>query len=387
MNTNQLVKLTQALIQRQSLSGEEGAVLNLIEAEMRTLGFDRVWVDACGSVIGMIEGAQPGPTLLFDAHVDTVGIAPGVPWHYDPFGAKLDNNAIYGRGAADMKGALAAMMVAAANVNRSQLAGRVVVCASVQEEVFEGGALKVVMDAVRPDFVVIGEATNLNLSRGGRGRAEIHLETIGRPSHSSTPKQGLNAVLEMMKVIEAIEGMVLPSRPLLGPAIMALTDIISAPYPGYSVIPSRCQVTYDRRLLPGETIDRVLQSIRDLPGLDGIHLNIRLAEGEHQTYTGAMLRGTKFFPAWEFAEDEPFVQMAFRGLQAAGLTPDFRAYQFCTNAAYSAGIAGVPTVGFGPADEPDAHVIDEHVTVESLWGAAQGYLGIIQSVLGRAPGA
>lgn len=381
MNTDQLIKLTQKLVRQQSFPGEEAPMLKLVEAEMQTLGFDRVWVDDCGNVIGVVEGAQSGPTLLFDAHVDTVGIAPGVPWHYEPFGAVIDNDAIYGRGSADMKGALAAMMMAAATVDRSQLAGRAVISASVMEEVFEGGALKAVMDDIKPDFVVIGEATNLNISRGGRGRAEIQLETIGRPSHSSAPHQGLNAVLEMTKVLQAIEGMTLPSHPLLGPAIMALTDIISEPYPGYSVIPSRCRVTYDRRLLPGETAESVLQSLRALPGLDDVKLNISLTEGEHQTYTGAMLQGTKFFPAWEYPESDPFVQMALRGVQAAGLEPDFRAYRFCTNAAYSAGVAGVPTIGFGPADEPDAHVIDEHLSLDSLVGAAKGYLGIIEATL------
>jgi putative selenium metabolism hydrolase len=250
------------------------------------------------------------------------------------------------------------------------------------EEVFEGGALRVVMDEVKPDFVVIGEATDLNLNGGGGGRAEIHLETIGRPAHSSAPQQGINAVLEMKKVIEAIEGLALPTDPRLGPAVLALTDIISEPYPGYSVIPSRCRVTYDRRLLAGETAEAVLASITELPELAGIELKARIAESEHLTYTGAVLQATKFFPAWVFPETEPFVQQALAGLQAAGLTPQIGAYRFCTNAAYSAGVAGLPTVGFGPATEADAHVVDERLSLESLITAARGYRGIIEATLG-----
>jgi acetylornithine deacetylase/succinyl-diaminopimelate desuccinylase-like protein len=237
------------------------------------------------------------------------------------------------------------------------------------------------MEELKPDLVIIGEATGLNLNRGGRGRAEIQLETIGRPAHSSAPHQGRNAVLDMVQVIQAVEGMTLPTHPLLGPAIMALTDIISEPYPGYSVIPSRCRVTYDRRLLAGETADEVLGSITGLPGLAGLTLNARLTEGEHQTYTGATVRGTKFFPAWLFPELEPFVQQALQGLRAAGLSPDIGAYRFCTNAAYSAGVAGVPTIGFGPATEADAHIVDEQLKIKELVAAAAGYRGIIEATL------
>jgi len=382
MNADRLIAFTQALVQYPSPPGQEGPVVERVVQEMHTLGYDKVWIDSHGTAIGLMEGARSGPTLLFDGHCDTVGIAPGVPWQDDPFSGKIEEGAIYGRGSADMKGALAAFVYAAASVDRTRLAGRIVVSASVLEEVFEGGALRVVMDELKPDLVIIGEATDLNLNRGGRGRAEIQLETIGRPSHSSAPHQGRNAVLDMMQVIEAIESMALPTHPLLGPAIMALTDIISEPYPGHSVIPSRCRVTYDRRLLSGETAAGVLRNISGLPDLAGIKLNARLTDGKHETYTGASVRGVKFFPAWVFPESEPFVQQTLQGLRSAGLSPKIGAYRFCTNAAYSAGVAGVPTVGFGPAAEADAHIVDERLKVRDLIAAAAGYQGIIEATLG-----
>ncbi len=111
----------------------------------------------------------------------------------------------------------------------------------------------------------------------------------------------------------------------------------------------------------------------------------RIAEGEYPTYKGSILRGPKFFPAWEFAEDHPFVQDALSGLRSAGLTPKLGAYRFCTNAAYSAGVAKVPTVGFGPATEGDAHVVDEQVTIAALQTAVRGYQGIIMATLGSKP--
>jgi putative selenium metabolism hydrolase len=381
MNKNALIDFTQRLVRQPSPSCEEGAVTQIVLDEMKRLGFDRTWVDENGSAVGLIEGARPGPTLLLDAHTDTVGIAPGSVWTREPFGAEITDACLYGRGAADMKGALAAMVHAAASVDKRVLGGKVVVSASVMEEVYEGGALKTVMDEVKPDFVVIGEASELNLVRGGRGRAEIHLETIGKPSHSSSPHLGVNAIHLMMKVIRAVDEIEMGEHPLLGPGILALTDIISEPYPAYSVIPARCKATYDRRLLPGETVEGVLGEITSLPELKDINFNAKIAEGEHHAHTGKLLTAYKFFPAWELEETHPFVQKVLSGLRAAGLDPDTRAYRFCTNAAYSIGEAGVPTIGFGPCAEGDAHVVDEKIRLEDLEKAALGYKGIIEAVL------
>lgn len=381
INFDALTQFLQSLIRVETLSGGEKPAIDLTAAEMQRLGFDRIAIDAQGNLTGVIEGGQPGPTLLFDAHCDTVGVAPGVPWQHNPFGGDIDGERMFGRGTSDMKGALAAMVHAAAAVDKIRLAGRVVISASVLEEVLEGVALSAVMAAVKPDLVVIGESTNLNLAHGGRGRAEIHLETIGRPSHSSSPQLGVNAVHLMLPAIQAIDALDLPTDPLLGPAIMALTDIISEPYPGHSVIPSRCRVTYDRRLLAGETAAGVLSQLRALPGLAGV--NVTVPTGEYAAYTGVKLTSEKFFPAWKLPADHAFVQSALAGLRASGLSPELGAYRFCTNAAYSAGVANVPTIGFGPSAEGQAHVVDEYIELTQLRAVARGYQGIIEATLGQ----
>ena len=384
IDIDRLTAFAQSLVQTRSFTGEEQSVVDRILAEMRALGFDRTWTDDNGTGVGVIEGARPGPTILLDAHCDTVGIAPGSVWTRPPFGGEIDGGYLYGRGSADMKGALAAIIHGAAAADRAKLAGRVAVSATVMEEVLEGTSLHAVMDDLRPDFVVIGEATELNLNRGGRGRAEIHLETIGEPAHSSSPQLGINAVHGMLSIIEGMEQVSLGQHPLMGPALLVLTDIISEPYPGHSVLPTRCRVSYDRRLLPGETHAGVLSAIQALRPGNGAEFRAMIAEGEHKSYTGRVLRQQKFFPAWVFAEEHPFVQSALAGLRAAGLAPTIGAYRFCTNAAYSAGQAGVPTVGFGPAAEGDAHVVDERLELAALHKAAAGYLGIIEATLGQA---
>ena len=163
------------------------------------------------------------------------------------------------------------------------------------EEVLEGVALEKVVAQTGADFVVIGEASDLQIVRGGRGRAEIHLTTTGRPSHSSAPQMGRNAVLDMMRVIAAVEDLALDEHPQMGPAIFALTDIISAPYPGHSVIPSICRVTYDRRLLPDEAAESVLADITGRPELGDIQLDARVGIGEYTSYTDILLRLRSFF--------------------------------------------------------------------------------------------
>src|SRR5215470_862780 len=103
LNIDALSQFLQALIQLPSLSGEEQPVIERVAAEMRRLNYDRVFTDANGSLIGLIEGRNSGPTLLLDAHCDTVGVAPGVPWQHDPFAGTIENGRIYGRGTSDMK--------------------------------------------------------------------------------------------------------------------------------------------------------------------------------------------------------------------------------------------------------------------------------------------
>lgn len=380
MDTNRLIHFTQALIQQRSLSGEEAGVIGRILEEMQSLGFSRCWADETGNAIGIIEGQQPGPLMLLDAHCDTVP-ALAADWSHDPFAGEILDGRMYGRGTADTKGNLAAMIYGAASLDRARLAGSVAVSATVNEEIMEGVSLKAVMDAIRPQYVVIGEATELNLNRGGRGRAEVVVETIGRSAHSSSPEVGLCAVHEMMRLVHSLDESPLPSDPLLGPALMVLTDILSAPYPGHSVLPNRCQVTYDRRLMVAETQESVLAMVKEHAGRQCIQFNAWIVQGEETTYTRRVQKNPKFFPAWKLAGDHPLVQGALQGLSSLGLSPEVKAYRFCTNAAYSAGIAGVPTIGFGLGAESDAHTVDESISLRDLETAARGYTGIVQQVL------
>jgi len=383
-NEQALIDFTRALVRLPSVLGDEKNVADHVSREMRRLLFDHVEIDAAGNAVGLIRGLGDGPTLLFDAHMDTVDVIPADAWTHDPFGGELVDNRIYGRGTSDMKGALAAILYAAASLERAALAGTVVVSASVGEESIEGAALRTVMDNHPPDFVVIGEASNLDLVRAGRGRAEYTVETTGQPSHASRPDRGVHAVHRMAAVVAEMEKIPMPKDPFVGPGVMCLTDIISIPYPAHSVVPSGCRTTYERRLIPGETREVVEAEMRAACARAGAaDTLVRLAETDYRTYAGVTWKEPKWFAPWELDENHELVTKSLEGLRKAGLEPGATSYQFCTNGAHSAGFAGVPTVGFGPSTEEHAHIVDEYIEIDQLTAARAGYEAISRALLER----
>lgn len=372
------------LVGQRSPSGQEMEVANLVQMEMDRLGF-AVEVDELGNVVGSVT-AGPGPCVLIDAHMDTVGVTDPQAWSHSPWGERA-GPLIYGRGTMDMKGPLAATVYGIGMLSESLPAGRVVVSATVAEELVEGTATIHVAERVAPDFVIICEATSLKLARGQRGRAEILVETSGRPTHSSRPELGVNAAEAMVDVVSALRSFTPPHHDVLGKGILVLTDVKSEPYPGLSVVPDRCMATFDRRTLPGETEEDVLEPIEGAiaEALRDSEASARasIAEDDFACYTGHRLVAPNFAPAWFFDESEPIVVAAQQALRAAGIASELSSYAFCTNGSGTAGRLGIPTIGFGPGDEQLAHRIDEHVTVNELILAAHGYAAIAKALVGK----
>ena len=382
--------LCRELIRQPSCSGQEGGAAAALENYMRAKGFDQVFMDKYGSVTGSILGSRPGPALLFDGHIDTVPVPDASAWKRQPFAGDMADGRIYGRGASDMKGAVAAMACAAAGIAREvgrDFAGSLHVAGVVHEEIFEGVAAREISARVKPDFVVIGEASELNLKIGQRGRAEIVLETMGVPAHSANPDKGINAVHSMIRLIRETDAMVPGEHPVLGKGVSVLTDIISTPYPGASVVPEYCRATFDRRLLVGESREGVLapyrRAVERLAAADRAFKGAAgFARGREKCHTGAYIEGERFFPGWLFDPGEDFVQKALAGLGAAGLSPALSHYSFCTNGSHYAGEAGIRTLGFGPSRENLAHTIDEYIEESQLHGALDGYMGMARGLLG-----
>ncbi len=381
--------LCSKLIQQPSLSGEEDKVVAVLLGYMQANGFDDVHVDRYGSITGVIRGKRPGPKILYDGHIDTVPVPDPSAWKQNPFGGETIGGRIYGRGASDMKGAVAAMVVAAAKVAREtgkDFGGEILVAGVVHEECFEGIASREISARTNPDIVVIGEASEMNLKIGQRGRAEITVETFGVPAHSANPHKGVNAVLSMMRLARAIDELPVNEHPVLGKGVSVLTDIISTPYPGASVVPSHCRATYDRRLLVGETMDSVLapytETVERLAKADPtFKARAAYAKGREKCHPGGFIEGERFFPGWVFDEKEDFIQKALAGLRSAGLNPAISHYSFCTNGSHYAGEKGIRTIGFGPSLETLAHTIDEYIEAAQLYLAVEGYAAISRALL------
>jgi putative selenium metabolism hydrolase len=386
---DKLIALCQSLIKIGTLSGEEKPVADLIKKFYKENNFDEVTTDDYGNVIACIKGKKPGKKLLFDAHMDTVPVSDPSVWTVDPWGGEIKDGKLYGRGSTDMKGALAAMMCATvefAEETDRDFAGEIYIAGVVHEECFEGVASREISKAVKPDYVVIGEASDLNLKIGQRGRAEIVIETFGKPAHSANPDKGLNAVYKMTKVIDAIRTLTPTEHPVLGKGILELTDIKSSPYPGASVVPEYCRCTYDRRLLVGETKESVLAPMQAL--LDklmkedpALKAKVSYAIGEETCYTGAKIKEERFFPGWLFEKDEDFVQTVYKQLKSDGFNPEITKYNFCTNASHYAGEAGIKTMGMGPSSESLAHVVDEYVELSELEGVFGSFKSIMKALL------
>lgn len=386
-----LTELCQELVRNQSMSGEEAKVAEALKKNFKKLGYDDCFVDSYGNVIGHIKGNKPGKRILFDGHIDTVPVSDDSKWTYAPFGGEIVDGKIYGRGTSDMKGQTSAMITAAAyfaeDTNRD-FEGDIFVAGVVHEEIFEGISSRKISETVKPDYVVIGESSELNLKIGQRGRAEIVIETFGKPAHSANPEKGINAVYKMSKIIEKIQDIETPVHEVLGKGILVLTDIKSSPYPGASVVPDYCRATFDRRLLVGETKEGVLAPIQkiidELMSKDKeMNAKVSYAIGKETCYTGESIEGERFFPAWLYKEDDEFVQAALKGLKMAGIDPEITQYSFCTNGSHYAGEAGIKTIGFGPSKENLAHTIDEYIELEQLFTGAEGYYGILKSVYNK----
>jgi putative selenium metabolism hydrolase len=381
VDTPALEQFLLRLLAARSYSTEEGDAAEVMRAELSRLGFDTD-VDELGSVVGTLRlGA--GPTVMLDCHLDTVPVVDPGEWSYKPEG-EIVNGRVYGRGSVDMKGPLAACVHGIASL-RGTGVGTVVVSGGVAEELVEGPAALHVAKRVRPDYVVICEPSQRTIARGQRGRAELVVEVQGRASHSAYPGSGINAVEVMADMIADLRTLVPPSHPVLGDGILVITDVKSEPYPSLSVVPERCTATFDRRTVLGETEDDVVAPVRSIVDRVcarwGTRGSVRIATQEFTTYTGMSIHVPNFAPAWLAAEEADIVTGAVTGLLSAGLDATVGHYKFCTNGSGTAGVLGIPTIGYGPGEEDQAHTVDESIALSDLHLGAQGFAAIISGLM------
>lgn len=391
-----LVDTTVSLIRTPSVSGDEGAVAALLTEIFKKEGFS-FFTDAAGNVVAGIDmprRAGPGEKILaLNVHLDTVPPGISTQWRHGPFSGTVEDGRIYGRGACDTKGAWAPMILAMEAVRQTgvPLKGQVLFTGVVMEETTYGIGIKVLLEDTlkdyRPDYIVLGEPTNLDIAIGHRGRTEIEIALSGRSCHASTPQKGDNAIYKAAWAIRAVEELANTvigevGDPRLGTRSLAVTDIVCTPA-AHNVIPDGCTFFIDYRLLPGETVETVEEALREAVEMAGVGGVISIPGKSGKTYTGMPFYGKKFMAAYRIDEGHTLVQETKGAvIKALGREPVIRHWQFATDGAWSMGVLGIPTIGFSPCEERLAHVIDEHVRIDSMKEAAKVYAAMILRLLG-----
>jgi putative selenium metabolism hydrolase len=373
------------IVQTPSPPGQEGDVAALVRQELRDGGVEDVQVDRAGSIIVTL-GDGDGPTLLYDAHLDTV-VATDAPWPHAPFDGAIVDGVLYGLGACDMKGPLAAMVYAARQLARNEtpLHGRLVLAFVVQEEPCEGCALKVLVEGegLRPDWVLLGEPSNLRVMRGHRGRVMFRVTVHGKSSHASSPELGQNAITAAARLIFGIDLLAadLATDPFLGPGTIAVTHIESQA-PSLNAIPDTCTFYIDRRLTLGETPTRAQAQIEGVIEREGIEADLEVVVFRAESYTGYPLETREAFNAWALDQDHVLLKTTLKAVQqVTGENPIMGHWAFSTDGVYSMGEAQIPTVGYGPGDPQNAHTIHDQVRLADVAQAAHVYAVLAASLL------
>ncbi len=380
-----LAGFLQKLVQTPSRSTHEGEVAALVRQALAEAGVTDVFTDRAGNVVARL-GSGDGPTLLYDAHMDTVA-ATHADWPHPPLAGVIEGDTLYGLGACDMKGAVAAMVYAARKLVASgtELAGTLVLAFIVQEEPCEGCALKVLVEeeGIRPDWVVLGEPSSLHIMRGHRGRAMFKVTVRGRSSHASAPALGDNAVVAAARLVFGIDLLAadLASDSFLGPGTIAVTHIESEA-PSLNAIPDNCTFYVDRRLTLGETATRAQAQIEGVIEREGINAKIELVEYTEASYTGYPFAVREAFNAWAVADDHPLLKaVSAAARRVLGQAPAVGHWTFSTDGVYSMGEADIPTVGFGPGNPKVAHTVQEQISLSEVYRAAEVYAELAASLL------
>jgi len=371
----EMVRFLRDLISIPAKSGREGPVIQRIRQEMEKVGLDEIRIDGMGNLLGRIGCGKR--IIMMDSHTDTVGVGDPREWQWDPYRGKVESGYVYGRGACDQRAGMASMVYAARLIKDLGLAGDYTLwmVGSVQEEDCEGLSWIYILreDGIKPDLVLITEPSSLRVCRGHRGRMEIEVCLQGRSCHASAPERGDNPIYRMTALVREVEELNtrLRSDPFLGKGTIAVTDI-RACSPSLCAVPSSCTIHLDRRLTAGETKEIALAEIRALPAAK--HAEIEVLRYEQPSYTGLVYPMEKYYPTWVLEESHPGVQAAIETCkQLNGTSPIIDKWTFSTNGVGSMGTCGVPTLGFGPGDEADAHSVKERVAIDHLVKAAQFY--------------
>ena len=347
----------------------EGEVADYVEHRCRQAGLEvhRQPVSAGReNVIAELRVGRPENALLFEAHMDTVPLGS----MENPLEPTYSNNRLYGRGACDTKGSLAAMLHAIEEcaTDPGRLSSDIILCASVDEERAFEGILTFIGSDIPVAGAVVGEPTDLGIVVAHKGCARFRLTTRGRAAHSSVPHEGDNAIYQMAEVLRVIErdiGKELASlhHPLAGPATVVVATISGGSQ--INIVPEECAIEVDRRVIPGEDAREVLVGMQDT-----------LQESLRNSGVDFDVKELLLDWALDTSPESAVVRRARQVASELDLDDSLHGVAYGSDASKLQQIGGVPSIVFGPGSIAQAHSREEWVPVEHVERAAEFYVGM-----------
>jgi succinyl-diaminopimelate desuccinylase len=369
IDTAEIVSFLQALIRARSdyPPGDTRAVISVVAEKLASVGIDSRLLARRGqqvSLIAELSGNTTGPTLLFHAHADTVGAGNADAWTRDAFGGEVVDGNIYGRGAGDDKGSLAAQVMAAVALARAgvRLNGCLQLAAVADEE--SGGLFgtRWLRDSgqLQPDYLVVGEQTSNQVAIAERVACGIDLTVFGKSAHGATPWEGENAIMQAAQALSWLQVRLFPrlaqrTHPFLPPPSLNVGKISGGVQ--WNIVPDQCTVAIDRRLIPGETREQAMAEISGVLEEYSAHAGALRYE---LSSVGDVAANINTSPA------HPFARAAAATLQAVcGERRDLTGYVQTSDGRWFAG-DGIPIILFGPGDPALAHAANEYISSDQL---------------------
>jgi len=331
------------------------------------------------NVVARLSGRKSGKVLLLNGHIDVV--TPGEGWTVDPFGGEAKDGMIYGRGTSDMKSGIASMIAAMIGFRRSgkPFDGEIIFMAVGDEETGSQFGTRYLLEnnfGTNADFAIVAEPTNLAVELGNRGLRWLDISITGKACHAGRPHLGVNAIVYAAKLVEAIGSYSFGRR---DDRFEASTPSISATMINggtqVNVIPNRCRLTVDRRMIPGETTETVMAEVQEM--IDSISV------GEKEVGVEVEMRPAYWDP-YLISETEPVVQAVAESIKkATGNNPVIRTKAACTDGSHIFHIGGIPAVLFGPGIPELSHKVDESVPIRNMVAATDVFMATFENLLAQ----
>ena len=379
------------MIQVPGFSCTEKDRVLLLKKMCEEAGMEDLRIDGLGSLLGRV--GKGGKKLVFDAHIDTVGVGDPAQWKLPPHSGIVKDGLVHGRGASDQLGGAASMITAARILKEMAYSGdyEVWFAFTTIEEDCDGLCWKYLIEEEKfvPDFVVSTEPTSCRLYRGHRGRMEIQIEIQGISCHGSAPERGESAAYKAARAALAIEKLNAELEPdddkFLGKGTITVSQI-KVHGPSQCAVPDQAMLYCDRRLTWGEDDKLAISQVEKALKAAGVDkFKVFMPEYSQPAYTGLLYKQELYFPTWKIPNDHFLVRSgvdAYTKLYAAAPVVD--KWTFSTNLVAVCGRHKIPSIGFGPGDESQAHAPNEINRIDDLEICSAFYASLPEALEKRA---